>query len=296
MKTTGLRSKLLKYSIAVSLGLTLLLSYAVITYDLEKYSDRLWRDLTNFQKTHREFYSAMVWTMNYEAIKSFSREEINQGWLDQIVIQDSRGEVLVKIGPDPGPESIIRRFDLSHRHNGKLMVIGRATLSARPPRLADLAAERAPGLLLMNGLFCLMIFFTFYVFFRRNVLDRLIDVVNFTKRTESREQVYAVYTPPKKYTPDEISLLIDSLNDRARWIEREFSRRIRAEEDLAAKNTQLVREIEERRQIETSLKAGEEQVPGHLPDHGRLHLGVRRRQPVHLSFRSHPGSDRPVGR
>ena len=258
MKTIGLRSKLLKYSIAVSLGLTLLLSYAVITYDQDSYADRLRRELIKFQRTNQRFFSTMAWTMNYEAINSFIRQEINQDWLDQISIQDSRGDVLMKSGPDPGPGSVVRKFDLTFRHNDKLFVIGRVILSARPPRLAELAADRAPSLLVTNGLLCLVIFSTFYFFFQRNVLSRLIDVANFTKGTKNREQAYAVYTPPRKYAPDEISLLIDALNDRAHWIEREFSRRIKAEEDLEAKNALLLKEVEERRQAEINLTASEE--------------------------------------
>lgn len=258
MEFISLKYKLLCSSIAISLILTVATSVLELNYDIDTHEASLQAELAHLEKTNRQYLAAMVWSMTYDSLEAFAANQVDGKWIDKITISDIRGDIIARAGGDLLTSSRGRKFDLTYSHNDRQNVIGSVYIGGNIPGFWETLKERWGVIFLVNGFFVATIFMFSYWLFYRNVLARLVAITAFTDSANlSARQIFKRYSPRKTKNPDEICLLIDSLNDRAGLIETEFSKRRAAESGLERKNAQLEKEIAGRRRIEKDLKEEE---------------------------------------
>jgi len=259
LKYLSLKYKLLFFSIGLSIFLTVILSIIELNYDIRKYRNNLQEDLEYFEKVHQEYLSLKLWEMEYDSLSSFAKNEVGEKLISTVKISDTRDHIVAQASEKTSKERIERRFDLTYIHNNKKNEIGKVYISGNIPTFYEMLESRWEDLFVINGFFVTIIFFTSYLLFYRSVLRRLLNITRFTDEVSSfNKEGKSPIIPNDNYIPDEITRLVNSLNDRTNRINTEFHKRKEAELQIKVKNETLINEIQERTQVQSELKKSQE--------------------------------------
>ena len=265
MKFISLKYKLFYFSIVISFLLTVFMSIIEINYDINNYKTTLHDQLMSFEKSNQKYMASEIWSMQYDSLQAFIDNKTAGKWITQVKIVDIRGDTVANAGEGLTKQSLQHVTDLTYFHNNKENSIGRVTFGGNFPGFVEILKERWGSIFLLNGFFVVVIFVVSYGLFYKNVLSRLLDIILFTNKNPIiGEQVSDIYPPTHKNSHDEIDQLIDSLNNRAARITKEFTKRLTAESDLENKNLQLSSEIEERHLLEKELRESEKKYRNFL--------------------------------
>ncbi len=265
MKFISLKYKLLYSSVIISFLLTVVMSIVEVNYGINNYENLLQDELSHFEKSKSKYLASKVWSMEYDSLQLFAEYEVGGKWIAWLKIIDVRGATIAEAGKDLNEKSLQRVTSLTYFHNGKENIIGKLYYGGNLPGFYAMLQDRWGTIFLLNGFSVVIIFLLSYVLFYKNILYRLLDIIQFTnKKPIEGEQVNTIYSPPHKNSVDEIDLLIDSLNNRATRIADEFAGRLTAESGLEQKNIQLSDEIEERHILEQELRESEEKYRNFL--------------------------------
>ena len=258
MNFLSLKNKLFFFSIVLSIVLTSIISILELNYDINNHIKDLDQELIHFEKTHEQYLSNKVWAMEYDSLKVFVENEVGEKFVNSLKIVDMRNKVIAQAREKLSEKFRDKHFNLTYVHNNKKSIIGEVYLRGNTPDFFEMLKARWADLIVINGLLVTIIFFSSYLLFYKNVLNRLLEIIRYTDQNSSVGIINEFFIPEMKGKPDEINLLIDSLNERTKKINDEFSKRIIAESSLKKKNKELLKEIEERSLVESALKTSQE--------------------------------------
>jgi signal transduction histidine kinase/ActR/RegA family two-component response regulator len=229
LKFFSLKYKLLIFSIAVSVLLTFSLTVVEINYDIESDRKNTRIAFLHFETNHRQYLTNRLWALDYNSINAFIKNQVDQENISAIEIRDPHGERVARTGKIKEGKTLESKFELTYLHNNQFINIGEVYLQGNLPTFREMVGKRMTSIFLVNGLIVAVIFFSSYLLFYWNVLGRILDMTRQLRSDAPLDRVHDTAQALKNRTPDEISVLLDALNERAERIDRVQEQLIQAQ-------------------------------------------------------------------